>query len=379
MSDSYGGTPSAASYYERLGVDRDVSDDKLRRASKLAKRAVHPDNNSNEQAAAEREFDRVTDAADALTDSDARVAYDTFIDDQGTETGTDRYEEWDAAGRPKSPTAWLSEPRSGSSTTTTSTAGGSTTETEAGSTTRSTTGSATGDTTSRAGANPNQHTRDRRRPGEATQQSATTQKDGERTDSDDRTKAASTADSTGTTSTAETTAASAASTTPTGRPNTKRAPASVLGEDPEELYSKYVLDSEAAWESDDTSQSVGDGGTAGASVPVAAAIIARVAPPGVADGIQRFVAIPQPWWLQVVVAAVLLAVAVVVGPIAEGLVLLPFVFLPRIGPWLYPTLAVAVTAPLRVPLDTAATLLATYAGLAIGYALLDYRRRLIGA
>ena len=367
MSDSYGGTPSAASYYKRLGVDPDAGDDELRRASKLAKRAVHPDNNSNEQAAAEREFDRVTDAADALTDSNVRAAYDTFIDDQGPKTGTDRYEEWDAAGRPKSPTAWLSEPRSGSSSTTTSTAGGSTTEPGAG----STTGSAT-EATSRAGAK-NQQRRDRRRPGEKTQRSAATQEGG-----DDRTKAASTADSTETASTAETTATSAASTTPTGQPHTKRAPASVLGEDPEELYSKYVLDSEAAWKSDDAGQSVGDGGTTGASVPVAAAIIAQVAPPRVADGIREFAAIPKPWWLQVVVAAVLLAVAVVVGPIAEGLVLLPFVFLPQVGLWLYPTLAVAVKAPLPVLFDSSAILLAAYAGVAIGYALVDYRRRLIG-
>ncbi|ERH07451.1 MAG: DnaJ-class molecular chaperone with C-terminal Zn finger domain protein [Halonotius sp. J07HN4] len=377
MSDSYGGTPSAASYYERLGVDPDADDDELRRASKLAKRAVHPDNNSNEQAAAEREFDRVTDAADALTDSDLRAAYDTFIDDQGPKTGTDRYEEWDTAGRPKSPTAWLSEPRSGSSSTTTSAAGGSTAETGTGSTTRSTTGSATGDTTSRAGERRDRHRSGRNRPGEKTQRSTATQ-GGERADGDNRTEAASTADSTGTSSTAETTGASAASTTPTGRPNTERAPASVLGEDPEELYGKYVLDSEAAWKSDDAGQSVSDGGTTGASVPVAAAIIARVAPSRVADSIRGFVAIPKPWWVQVGVAAVLLASAVVVGPIAEGLVLLPFVFLPRIGPWLYPTLAVAVTAPLRVPLDTSAILLAAYAGLAIGYALLNYRRRLIG-
>ena len=121
MPDSYDGTPSADSYYERLGVDPDASEETITRASKLAKRTLHPDNNSSEQATAEREFDRVTDAADALTDSESRAAYDTFLDDQGPATGTDRYEEWDAAGRPKSPTAWLSEPRSIGSSSTAST------------------------------------------------------------------------------------------------------------------------------------------------------------------------------------------------------------------------------------------------------------------
>jgi len=131
MTDSYGGTPSAASYYERLGVDPDAGDEEINRASKLAKRAVHPDNNSSKQAAAEREFDRVTDAADALTDSDGRAAYDTFIDDQGPEIGTARYEEWDAADRPKSPIAWLSEPRSSGSSSTASTTNNTTSRTRA--------------------------------------------------------------------------------------------------------------------------------------------------------------------------------------------------------------------------------------------------------
>ncbi|MFB6293364.1 MAG: DnaJ domain-containing protein, partial [Halonotius sp.] len=112
MSDAYSGTPSADSYYERLGVDRAASDDDIDTASKLAKRAVHPDNNSSEQATAEREFDRVTDAGDVLTDSESRAAYDTFIDDQGTETGTELYEQWDAEGRPQPPTEWLAQPRS---------------------------------------------------------------------------------------------------------------------------------------------------------------------------------------------------------------------------------------------------------------------------
>ncbi|ERH02605.1 MAG: DnaJ-class molecular chaperone with C-terminal Zn finger domain protein, partial [Halonotius sp. J07HN6] len=119
MSDAYSGTPSADSYYERLGVDRSASDDDIDTASKRAKRAVHPDNNSSEQATAEREFDRVTDAGDALTDSESRAAYDTFVEEQGPDTGTELYEQWDAEGRPQSPSGWLAQPRSTDTTTAT--------------------------------------------------------------------------------------------------------------------------------------------------------------------------------------------------------------------------------------------------------------------
>ena len=382
MPDSYGGTPSADSYYERLGIDRDADDEEVKRAGKLAKRAVHPDNNSSEQTAAEREFDRVTDAADALTESESRTAYDTFIDDQGPVTGTDRYEEWEAAGRPKSPTAWLSEPRSSgsSSTTSGSTTNASTTSTSTTSNTSSRTRTNANrqpntDDRPNANRNPNADRRpnDHRRPGEQTAASTPTGETAETAANDSYTAAASTPE----TETGET--AEAASTTPTGRPNSKRAPESVLGEDPEELYDKYVLDSDAAWEPSETgnNRSEGDHGTAGVAASAAATVVSRFISPGVGGSIRSVAAAPKPWWLRIAIAVVLLAIAVVVGPIAEGLALLPFVFLPRIGPWLYPTLAAAVTVqPEVVPLETSALLFVGYAGLAIGYALLSRRHQL---
>ena len=388
MTDSYEGTPSADSYYERLGIDRDADDEEVKRAGKLAKRAVHPDNNSSEQTAAEREFDRVTDAADALTDSDSRAAYDTFIDDQGPVTGTDRYEEWDAAGRPKSPIAWLSEPRSSGSSSTTS---GSTTSRST--TGRSTTGRSTTTTSSRtrtdasrqpntdrrpnANRNPNADRRpnDRRRPGEQTAASTPTGETAETAANDSYTAAASTPE----TETGET--AETASTTPTGRPNSKRAPESVLGEDPEELYDKYVLDSDAAWGSGETEagQTGGGSGTAGVAPSVVGAVVSRFVSSEVAADIDRFAAAPKPWWLRGGLAVVLLALAVVVGPIAERLALLPFVAVPQIGLWLYPTLATGVTlAPELVPLETPALWLAAYAGLSVGYFLVGRRLRMAG-
>ena len=371
MPDSYGGTPAADSYYERLGVDRDASEETIKRASKLAKRSVHPDNNSSEQATAEREFDRVTDAADALTDSESRAAYDTFIDDQGPVTGTDRYEEWDAAGRQKSPTAWLSEPRSNgsSSTPSTSTTGASTTS---GSTTNNTSSrtrtNASRETNTDRDPNAGRQPNDRRRPGEQTAASTPTEETAETAADDGYTAAASTPE----TETGET--AETASTTPTGRPNSKRAPESVLGEDPEELYNKYVLDSDAAWGSGEAEagQTGGGSGTAGASPSVAGAVVSRFVSAEVA-------AAPKPWWLRGGLAVVLLALAVVVGPIAERLALLPFVAVPWIGLWLYPTLLAGVTlAPELVPLETPALWLAAYAGLSVGYLLVGRRLRMAG-
>jgi len=373
MPDSYGGTPSADSYYERLGVDPDASEETIKRASKLAKRSVHPDNNSSEQATAEREFDRVTDAADALTDSESRAAYDTFIDDQGTATGTDRYEEWDAAGRPKSPTAWLSEPRSSGSSSSASASTTSTSTTSA-STTNNSTSSRTRTNASRQ-PNANRRPNDRRRPGEQTAASTSADETAETAANDSYTAAASTPE----TETGE--AAETASTTPTGRPNSKRAPESVLGEDPEELYNKYVLDSDAAWGSGDAEagQTGGGSGTGGVAPSVAGAVVSRFVSAEVAADIDRVAAAPKPWWLRGSLAVVLLILAVVVGPIAERLALLPVVAVPRIGLWLYPTLAAAVTlAPELVPLETPAGWLAAYAGLSVGYALLGRRLRMGG-
>lgn len=374
MPDSYGGTPSADSYYERLGVDPDASEETIKRASKLAKRSVHPDNNSSEQTTAEREFDRVTDAADALTDSESRGAYDTFIDDQGPATGTDRYEEWDAADRPKSPTEWLSEPRSNGSSSTTS---GSTTSRSTTSRSTTTGSSRTRTHASRrpnTGRQPNDRRQpntgrqpnDRRRPGEQTATSTPTDETAETAADDSYTTAASTPE-TETRETAET-----ASTTPTGRPNAKRAPESVLGEDPEELYNKYVLDSDAAWGPSDAEagQAGNDSGTAVAP-SVAGAVVSRFVSAEVAADIDRVAAAPKPWWLRGGLAVVLLTLAVVVGPVAERLALLPVVAVPRIGLWLYPTLAAGVTlAPELVPLETSAGWLAAYAGLSVGYVLL---------
>jgi len=362
MPDSYEGTPSADSYYKRLGVDPDADEKTVDRASKLAKRSIHPDNNDSERATAEREFDRVTDAADALTDSGSRAAYDTFIDDQGPATGTDRYEEWDAADRPKSPTAWLSEPRSGGSSSTTS---GPTART---STTNASTTSSSSGTRTNTSQQPTADRRpnDRRQPSEQTTASTTTTETAETTANSNATATAGTAET------------ETASPTPTGQPSSKRAPESVLSEDPESLYGKYVRDSDAAWGPDDADAGRRTGDTAPAVAPsVPGAVASWVVSPEVAADVDRLAAVPKPWWLRGGLAVVLLALAVLVGPIAERVALLPFVALPRIGLWLYPTLAAVVTlAPKLVALETSVGWLAAYAGLSIGYLLVDRWLRL---
>ena len=346
MSEGYSGTPSAASYYERLGVDPDASDDAVATAGKRAKRAVHPDSNSSEQATAEREFDRVTDASDALTDSDSRAAYDTFINEQGPETGTDQYEQWDADGRARPPTEWLSQPRASGSSGSVSTTSTSSTTTTSASTTRSqsTAGTETASTT--------------RQPHGTTADASTAR---ETVDDDDgQQTAASPSDS-------EFRGTNTAS---------KRAPESVLGEDPEELYSKYVLDSEAEWGSPEAAEAAG-GGSDGDT----ARVTARYVPRGVDRvvgavvdsplGAMFTVAAPQSRLGRLAAVAVWVALAVALGPVGELLAFAPFVVMPRIGPWLYPPLAAgAVLAPSVVPLETQPVVFAGFAVLAVGYYVL---------
>ncbi|TQQ83780.1 J domain-containing protein [Halonotius terrestris] len=355
MSDSYEGTPSADSYYERLGVERSASDEEVNRASKRAKRAVHPDNNSSEQATAEREFDRVTDASDALTDSGSRAAYDTFIDDQGPDTGTELYEEWDAGGRPRPPSEWLSEPRSASSSTTTSASATTTTD-------------STATDTSRA------RTQEERRPNQRQRRSEqrTTEQAG-------RAAADATADATGQQAAAEGDTAGD-NTTPSATPN--RAPESVLGEDPEEMYSKYVLDSDAEWGSPEaapagTSQQDSNEDTVTARyVPTPIDRFVRVVV-NTPLGSLLAVSIPKSRLLRGAIAVVWLAVAVVFGPVVELLAGLPFVLFPRIGPWLYtPLAAVVLLAPTAVPLETSAGVVAVLVLFSIGYYLLVRGSRL---
>lgn len=63
-------------YYEVLGIDRDASDEEIRRAFRQLAFKYHPDHNRNEQAA--EEFKEVNEAYEILSDPNKRAAYNRF-------------------------------------------------------------------------------------------------------------------------------------------------------------------------------------------------------------------------------------------------------------------------------------------------------------
>ncbi len=68
--------PIKRDYYEVLGIDRDASDEEIRRAFRRLAFRYHPDHNRDERAA--EEFKEVNEAYEILSDPDKRAAYDRF-------------------------------------------------------------------------------------------------------------------------------------------------------------------------------------------------------------------------------------------------------------------------------------------------------------
>jgi curved DNA-binding protein len=64
-------------YYETLGVKRDASDDKIKKAYRKLARQHHPDRNPGDKQA-EARFKEVQDAYDVLSDKNKRAQYDHF-------------------------------------------------------------------------------------------------------------------------------------------------------------------------------------------------------------------------------------------------------------------------------------------------------------
>ena len=65
-------------YYEVLGVDKNVSDDELKKSFRRLAKKYHPDANPDNKEEAERKFKEVNEAYEVLSDKQKRSMYDRF-------------------------------------------------------------------------------------------------------------------------------------------------------------------------------------------------------------------------------------------------------------------------------------------------------------
>jgi molecular chaperone DnaJ len=68
--------PSKRDYYEVLGVDRDASDEEIKRAFRRLAFKYHPDHNHDDEAG--EKFKEINEAYEVLSDPDKRATYDRF-------------------------------------------------------------------------------------------------------------------------------------------------------------------------------------------------------------------------------------------------------------------------------------------------------------